>query len=555
MRTPTLILQQDRSLILAVTARGAASVADGLRRFAVLEKCLDDFHYYRLVQHSLWNAAASGITTARILEFLQRASQEAVPPTISQFITETMMQYGQVWLARAGDTLLLQAASPQILAAVTTLLPPDLLSADLAARREGIPVPLALRGPIKAHLARQGWPVDDRAGYRVGGELAIAWSDTTTLRPYQADAIAAFHNQAASAGSPQSGLIVLPCGAGKTIIGVGATVALQQQTLVLCPHATAVQQWCAAYRQFTTLTDHEVREYDPRNPHPAPVTITTYQMLVARRGAGGATPHLTRLSSHDWGLIIFDEAQVLPADVFRLAADLAARRKLGLTATPVREDGREVDLAALIGPTLFDLPWSQLEAEGWIAPVRCAEVRVSLHDADTLTAAGHRAMATAPEKWPVVRRLVRQHAGEGILVIGQYLDQLRDLAAKLKAPLISGATPRAEREQLFAQFRAGTIPVLVLSRVGNVAVDLPNARVAIEVSGNYGSRQEEAQRVGRLLRPKPERADPARWYLVVADHPAERHPAARRQRFLVEQGYRYRIVRAGVNGVFSGAAG
>ena len=271
--------------------------------------------------------------------------------------------------------------------------------------------------------------------------------------------------------------------------------------------------------------------------------------MTARRGKetiiAAPPPHLARIGAHNWGVVIFDEAHVLPADIFRLTADLAARRRLGLTATPIREDGREVDLVALIGPTIYDLPWSQLEEEGWIAPVACAEVRVPLHDVAPGDTVGYRAAATAPEKWPVIRRLVHRHSRESTLILGQYLDQLRDLAQRLDAPLISGETPRADREKLFARFRKGEERLLVLSRVGNAALDLPNARVAIEVSGNFGSRQEEAQRLGRILRPKTDTTEPAQFYMVVAEEPTELAHAARRQRFLIEQGYRYRIVRPG----------
>ncbi len=545
-----LIIQQDGGLVLASEAREARSIADGLRRFAILEKCPGSFHHYRLARHALWDAAGRGITPARIIDFLERASRSALPPGVTGLIVETMARYGRLQLVREDDRLVLHADTPTLLgqlanAAATRIVAElDWLADD---RRL---VPAARRGPLKAALARGGWPLQDVAGYRDGRALAIGWSPTVALRPYQRAAIVAFAGSTADDHGAQSGLVVLPCGAGKTLIGVGATVALGQQTLVLCPNTRSVQQWVAAYRALTTIGPQGVGEYAPRGGQIYPVTVTTYQQLTARRQrqasvTSATSPHLARLGGHEWGLIIFDEAHVLPADVFRLAADLAARRRLGLTATPVREDGREVDLTALIGPTLYDLPWSQLETEGWIAPVACTEVRVPLRDAEAGVALTHRAAATAPEKWPLVRLLVRQHRGESILVLGQYLDQLRDLAGRLAAPLVSGETPRAERERLFAQFRAGEMRLLVLSRVGNAALDLPNARVAIEVSGNYGSRQEEAQRLGRLLRPKADSDQPARFYMIVADHPAELAHAARRQRFLVAQGYRYRIAGPG----------
>ena len=541
-----LVIQQDGSLILAVEAREARSIADGVRRFAILDKCPGQFQHYRLARHALWDAAGRGITPARIIDFLQRASRAPVPPTVERAITEAMARYGRLKLTSDAGRLILCADTPEL----WEELPPNAqrILAQFPRLDVGdLVIPPAERGPLKAALGREGWPVRDVAGYRGGQSLAIDWSPGVTLRAYQRAAIDAFVGKEGVEFGASSGLVVLPCGAGKTLIGIGTTVALGQQTLVLCPNTIAVQQWLAAYRAMTTIGEASSGEYAPRRGIVYPITVTTYQQLVARRQRGpdkvdGGALHLTRLGAHDWGLIIFDEAHVLPADVFRLAADLAARRRLGLTATPVREDGREVDLAALIGPTIYDVPWGQLEAEGWIAPVSCAEIRVPLRDlgAGDLT---HRAAATAPEKWPIVRRLVGRHRGEGTLVIGQYLDHLRDLAQRLSAPLVSGETPRAERERLFAGFRDGTFPLLVLSRVGNAALDLPNARVAIEVSGNFGSRQEEAQRLGRLLRPKPETRKSAHFYMIVADHPAELTHAARRQRFLVEQGYRYRIER------------
>jgi len=548
--TPALVVQQDGSLVLAIELRAARSIADGLRRFAILEKCLGTFHHYRLTRHSLWNAAAAGITAERITDFLQRANHTALPASVTQFITRVLAHVDQLHLSREGGLLRLRAQDPALLPRLAPDLMPEFIPALDAIDDEGFTIRPSQRGALKARLARLGWPVRDGAGYLDGLPLPLTWRPGVRLRHYQQAAIDAFRcGRATTEHGEQSGMVILPCGAGKTLIGVGASVALGQHTLVLCPNVTSVQQWVAAYRDFTVTPVGAIGEYTSRHKTISPVTVTTYQMLTARstRSATTAAPaavHLDRLGSHDWGLIIFDEAHLLPADVFRLAADLAARRRLGLTATPIREDGRETDLAALIGPTIFDLPWSQLEAEGWIAPVECAEIRVSLPREGLGEAPSYRSAAAAPEKWPVVRQLVRQHQGEGILVIGQYLDQLRDLAARLNSPVITGETPRTEREALFARFRAGEARILVLSRVGNAALDLPNARVAIEVSGNYGSRQEEAQRLGRLLRPKDESREPAHFYTIVADHPVEAVHAARRQRFLIEQGYRYRIIRA-----------
>jgi len=537
-----LIVQHDGELILATEARGAASVADGLRRFATLEKCPGHFHHYRITRHALWQAAAAGITPARIGAFLERATDTPPPEMLVRRIAATMARHGRLRLVREDGLLWLRADEPTLLARLLPELGEEFAIDPSALGDTGLSLRPEQRGTIHTRLARLGWPLRDEAGYAPGAPLMVAWREGLALRPYQRAAIAAFIGE--EAGDGGSGLVLLPCGAGKTLVGIGAMIALGRQALVLCPNRTAVAQWVEAIARFTTLAAESYGAYDARRAVPLPVTVTTYQQLTTRRrrstGDESDYPHLDRLGSCDWGLIVFDEAHLLPADVFRLTADLAARRRLGLTATPVREDGREDELTALIGPIRYDAPWTQLAAQGWIAPVECVEVRVPLIAVDGPRS--HRAAATAPEKWPTVRRLVHRHAGEGTLIIGHYLDQLRDLAARLDAPLVSGETPQEERERLFARFRAGELRLLLLSRVGNAALDLPGARVAIEVSGNFGSRQEEAQRLGRLLRPKSDGA-PAHFYAVVADDPAELSHAARRQRFLVQQGYRYRLAR------------
>ena len=539
-----LIVQHDGELILATEARGAAAVADGLRRFATLEKCPGHFHHYRITRQNLWQAAAAGITPARIGAFLERAAAAPPPETLVRRIAATMARHGRLRLVRDRGLLWLRADDPTLLARLLPDLGEGFAADTTALGDDGLPLRPTQRGTLHARLAQLGWPLRDEAGYADGAALPIAWRDGLSLRPYQRAAIAAFTGEGADPGDGGSGLVLLPCGAGKTLVGIGAMIALGRQTLILCPNRTAVAQWVAALGRFTTLAAESYGPYDARRAAPLPVTVTTYQQLTTRRrrstGTGSEFPHLDRLGACDWGLIVFDEAHFLPADVFRLTADLAARRRLGLTATPVREDGREAELTALIGPIRYDAPWTRLAAEGWIAPVECVEVRVPLVTQDGPWS--HRAAATAPEKWPTVRRLVRRHAGEGTLIIGHYLDQLRDLAARLSAPLVSGETPQDERERVFARFRAGKVRLLLLSRVGNAALDLPEARVAIEVSGNFGSRQEEAQRLGRLLRPKAD-GSPAHFYAIVADDPAELAYAARRQRFLVQQGYRYRIAR------------
>ncbi|MDP9375092.1 MAG: helicase-associated domain-containing protein, partial [Chloroflexota bacterium] len=430
-----LIVQGDGTLILATGAPGAGSVADGLRRFAELAKCPGDYHHYRLTRHSLWNAAAAGVGAERVLDFLRRASGAPLPPAVERGIVDIIGRWGRLRLERGsdGDELWLRADDPALLAKLAPklddLLDYPLPDCPLSAAEALARLPdFAARGVLKARLAALGWPVRDEAGYAGGAALGAGPRPDLRLRPYQREAIAAFARRG-------SGLVLLPCGAGKTLVGVGAMLALGCRTLVLCPSATAVRQWIDAYAAFTDLPAGAAGGYDGRRRAIRPVTVTTYHMLTAR-GGGGAAPHLERVMAEDWGLIVFDEVHLLPADVFRLAAGVQSRRRLGLTATPVREDGRESDLFALVGPVLYTAPWSRLEAEGWIAPVECVEVRVPPDWGATAAGAtplSHREAASSGAKWPAVRAILRRRRGEGALVIGQYLDQLRDLAARLEA--------------------------------------------------------------------------------------------------------------------------
>ncbi|NLE71716.1 MAG: DEAD/DEAH box helicase family protein, partial [Actinomycetales bacterium] len=397
------------------------------------------------------------------------------------------------------------------------------------------------RGRLKQALLKLGWPAEDLAGY-VDGEAHPIDLDTTDwhLRPYQEQAVESFWHGG-------SGVVVLPCGAGKTLVGAGAMARSRTTTLVLVTNTVAARQWRDELLRRTTLTEDEIGEYSGARKEVRPVTIATYQVLTTRRK--GVYPHLELLDARDWGLIVYDEVHLLPAPVFRMTADLQARRRLGLTATLVREDGREDDVFSLIGPKRFDAPWKDIEAQGWIAPAECVEVRLTLPDADRLAYATaepderYRLAATAPGKNRVVERLVARHAGEQVLVIGQYLDQLAELAEHLDAPLITGATTVRERQRLFGAFRAGEIERLVVSKVANFSVDLPEAAVAIQVSGTFGSRQEEAQRLGRIMRPKAD-GRTAHFYAIVTRDTVDQDFAAHRQRFLAEQGYAYRIVDA-----------
>ncbi|HLS73226.1 MAG TPA: DNA repair helicase XPB, partial [Actinomycetaceae bacterium] len=397
------------------------------------------------------------------------------------------------------------------------------------------------RGQVKQTLLKLGWPAEDSAGY-VDGEAHPIDLDTAdwSLRPYQQEAVEGFWHGG-------SGVVVLPCGAGKTLVGAGAMAHSGTTTLILVTNTVSARQWRSELLRRTTLTEDEIGEYSGARKEVRPVTIATYQVLTTKRK--GIYPHLELLDARDWGLIVYDEVHLLPAPIFRMTADLQARRRLGLTATLVREDGREDEVFSLIGPKRYDAPWKDIEAQGYIAPAECIEVRLTLPDRERMVYATaesderYRLAATAGGKDRVVAELVARHAGEQILVIGQYLDQLEDLGNRLDAPVITGATTVNQREQLFERFRSGELPVLVVSKVANFSIDLPEAAVAIQVSGSFGSRQEEAQRLGRLLRPKAD-GKTAHFYTVVARDTVDQEFAAHRQRFLAEQGYAYRILDA-----------
>ena len=544
-----LIVQGDGSVLLDATHPAAEAARAALAPFAELEKTPEHVHTYRLTPLALWNARAAGRTAGQLARALTEHARYPVPPGLLARLGETMERYGRLVLRAAEgdpDHLVLEAAEPAVLeqAARSRRVAP-LLGRRLDSRRAL--VPLAARGRLKQALLAAGWPADDQAGFRDGAPLAVALrerhartGEPFALRPYQREAVAAF----TAAGS---GVVALPCGAGKTLVGLGAMAAVGASTLVLVTSTLAARQWRDELLNRTTLDPSQVGEYSGERKEVAPVTVATYQVLASRRRGG--YPHLALVSREDWGLVIYDEVHLLPAPVFRMTAEIQARRRLGLTATLVREDGREADVFSLIGPKRYDLPWRELEAQGWVAAADCVEVRVPLTDEERMAYAlagegeRYRAAATASSKLPVVRRLAEQHAGDLVLVIGQYLDQLEALGRLLDAPVVTGETPAREREQRFASFRAGALRRLVVSKVANFSIDLPEASIAIQVSGTFGSRQEEAQRLGRILRPKAG-GGRARFYTVVSRDTIDADYAQRRRRFLAEQGYAYQLVDA-----------
>ena len=548
-----LIVQSDLTVLLEVASPRAAEARALLARFAELEKAPEHVHTYRITPLSLWNAAVAGVSSDDAVATLVDFAKYPVPEIVVADVIELISRYGRVWLARVpADGLVLVADDDVLLdevagvRAVGELLGRRLDPHRFAVRDHD-------RGALKQALLAAGWPAADEAGFDAGmplGPMALV----ADLREYQRTALDTWWRGADASGG--SGVVVLPCGAGKTVVGLAAIAAAGAHALVVCTSVSSIRQWIREALDKTTLTADDLGEWSGYKKELRPVTFVTYQSLTW--GDPGASsdadvfarhPHLALFSELGWGLVIYDEVHLLPAPVFRAAARVQAVRRLGLTATLVREDNREGDIFSLIGPKRYDAPWAEVEAAGWIAPATCTEVRVPLTTENRSTYAmtdpkqRHRVAATAAEKIAVVEALVERHAGEQILVIGQFIDQLRDIAQRLDAPLVTGQTAQSTRERLFADIRRGELAVLVVSKVANFSIDLPEVSVAIQVSGQYGSRQEEAQRLGRILRPKTD-GGTASFYTIVADGTEEVAFARNRQRFLAEQGYAYRIIDA-----------
>ncbi|WJK32825.1 DNA repair helicase XPB [Solwaraspora sp. WMMA2065] len=547
MNNGPLIVQSDKTLLLEIDHPDATACRMAIAPFAELERSPEHVHTYRLTPLGLWNARAAGHDAESVVDALLKYSRYPVPHALLVDVADTMDRYGRLQLANdPAYGLVLRTTDRAVLTEVTK-------SKKLAGMfgdkidDDTVAVHPSERGRLKQGLLKLGWPAEDLAGY-VDGEAHLIELDTAgadgrpgwSLRSYQQEAVEQFW-----AGG--SGVVVLPCGAGKTLVGAAAMAQAKATTLILVTNTVAGRQWKRELVARTSLTADEIGEYSGERKEIRPVTIATYQVLTSRRK--GAFTHLDLFNARDWGLVIYDEVHLLPAPIFRFTADLQARRRLGLTATLVREDGREGDVFSLIGPKRYDAPWKDIEAQGWIAPAECVEVRVTLTDAErmgyavTETEERYRAAATARTKLPVVKALVDRHHGDQVLVIGAYIDQLHQLGEFLGAPIVQGSTTNKERERLFDAFRHGEIPTLIISKVGNFSIDLPEAAVAIQVSGTFGSRQEEAQRLGRVLRPKADGRQ-AHFYTVVSRDTIDTEYAAHRQRFLAEQGYAYTIVDA-----------
>ena len=542
-----LIVQSDKTLLLDIDHPMSTECRRAIAPFAELERSPEHIHTYRLTPLGLWNARAAGHDAEQVIDTLIKYSRYAVPHSILIDVAETMSRYGRLRLE-------MDPVHGLILITTDTAVLEEVIRAKkiaplLGARidPETITVLPSQRGQIKQSLLRLGWPAEDFAGYVDGQahEISLVQKDWT-IRPYQELAAEGFWHGG-------SGVVVLPCGAGKTIVGAAAMAHAKATTLILVTNTIAARQWREELLKRTTLNEDEIGEYSGAKKEIRPVTIATYQVMTKKKN--GVYAHLDLFDSYDWGLIIYDEVHLLPAPIFRFTADIQSRRRLGLTATLVREDGMEGEVFSLIGPKRFDVPWKEIEAQGYIAPAECIEVRVNLTETERLAYATaepenrYRNCATTRTKRDVVQVLVEKHADDQVLVIGQYIDQLDELSEVLGAPLIKGETPIKEREILFNKFRTGEIKCLVVSKVANFSIDLPDATIAIQVSGAFGSRQEEAQRLGRILRPKSDGRS-AKFYSVISRDTIDQDFAQNRQRFLAEQGYSYKIIDA--DDVFQG---
>lgn len=551
--TNPFIVQGDRTILVEVDNPKYAEARDALAPFAELEKSPEHIHTYRLTPLSLWNAAAAGLTAAEMIEVLGKYSKFPLPTNLAPDIAETVSRYGRVKLERHGEHLRLVcddrplleelARQPKVRSFLGDRLDPTSFQVDAA-----------FRGVLKQALIGVGYPAEDLAGYTEGAALPIHLRTVTRsglpfhVRDYQREAADVFYAGGDARGG--SGVVVLPCGAGKTIVGIAAMALMQKSTLVLTTGITAVKQWKREILERTDLTEDQVAEYTGEVKEIAPVTLATYQILTHRNDKKDEFPHFKLFDQRDWGLIIYDEVHLLPAPVFRVTAQIQARRRLGLTATLIREDGKEADVFSLIGPKKYDVPWRELETRGWIAEANCTEIRVALPEPLRMEYAvaewrnKYRLASENPAKEDVVARLLERYRDSRVLIIGQYLKQLREMKKRFNLPLITGQTPQNERDQLYDAFRRGEQRHLILSKVGNFAIDLPDANVLIQVSGTFGSRQEEAQRLGRILRPKAG-GETAHFYTLVTRDTRELDFAHHRQLFLTEQGYSYSIVDAG----------
>ncbi len=548
-----VIIQSDRTILLEVDNPRFIEARNALSQFAEIEKSPEHIHTYRLSPLSLWNAASLGLTSGRVIEALETYSKYDIPQNILFEIREQMGRYGKIKLLPSQDDRLRLESDDQHI--ITEIWNNDQLRPHLDELLDNFTIAVLPmnRGFVKQSLIKLGFPVEDIAGYTDGRPLEISLRETAhsghefSMRKYQRESIDVFYAGGSERGG--SGVVVLPCGSGKTIIGIGVMAICRMHTLILTTNITALRQWREELLDKTSLTEDDIGEYSGEEKKIRPVTIATYNILTYRKTKASAFPHFSLFNREDWGLIIYDEVHLLPAPVFRYTAEIQAKRRLGLTATLVREDGRETDVFSLIGPKKYDIPWKDLEKQGWIATATCTEIRVPLPQelrvryATSNLRKRYRTASENPMKIEVVERLIDRHKNDLVLVIGQYINQLERIAKEFRAPIITGKVDNEERRRLYDAFKRGNIKLLVVSKVANFAVDLPDANVAIQVSGTFGSRQEEAQRLGRILRPK-NNGSIARFYSVITKETQDQEFSAKRQLFLTEQGYSYEIVDA-----------
>ena len=548
-----VIVQSDRSILLETDSPAFEDARDHLASFAELVKSPEHIHTYRITPLSLWNAAAAGLNAQHILDGLQRHTKYDIPQNVDAEIKDQIARYGRLKLYKELDGRMVLSSEDNLL--IVELLNQKSIQPYITGSPDGkrIFVKPEDRGNLKCALIKIGFPVEDLAGYADGAPLDVQLRDKSLsgrefgLRRYQRESVDAFYANGANHGG--SGVVVLPCGAGKTVVAIGSIAAAKTHTLILTTNTVALRQWKNELLDKTTLREEDVGEYSGESKEIKPVTLATYQVLTYRKGKDSPFLHFSLFDEGHWGLIVYDEVHLLPAPVFRATASLQARRRLGLTATLVREDAREDDVFSLIGPKKYDVPWKVLEKQGWIATATCTEVRVRLPEEERYRYAiadkrnKFRIASTNPTKVHICELLVNRHQEDNVLIIGQYLDQLKVLSKHFKAPVITGKTGNAEREKLYKAFRTGEIKLLIVSKVANFAIDLPDANIAIQVSGTFGSRQEEAQRLGRILRPKANNAA-ARFYSLVSRDTCDQDYSVKRQLFLTEQGYRYEIIPA-----------
>jgi DNA excision repair protein ERCC-3 len=545
-----LIVQSDKTLLLEVDNPAFEEARDIINRFAELEKSPEYLHTYRITPLSLWNAAASKLSAEEIIDALYKYSKYPVPQNINAEVTRQITRYGKLKLMRdEKGNLIIHSKDPNY---IKEIFRSKKIQPFIEGKKDenSLFVQNDFRGHIKQALIKLGFPVEDIAGYDPGNEYKFDLLEKThsghdfIIRDYQGNAINAFYANGSLEGG--SGVVVLPCGAGKTIVGIGAMQKVSTQTLILVTNTLSIRQWRDEILDKTTVPIEDIGEYSGDKKEIKPITIATYNILTHRKKKGGEFTHFHLFGSNNWGLILYDEVHLLPAPVFRMTSELQAKRRLGLTATLVREDGLEEDVFSLIGPKKIDVPWKELEKKSWIAQAHCIEVRVPMRSmmrgmysvADDREK--FRFSSENPEKLRIIGVLLHNHQKDQVLIIGQYLNQLQKVADRFKLPLITGKTPLNERSHLYQLFRSKKINALVVSKVANFSIDLPDANIAIQLSGTFGSRQEEAQRLGRILRPKSD-GNQAIFYSVVTNESSEERFSHNRQLFLTEQGYEYLI--------------